>query len=279
MAMNDKPAHARDYDSKHTGLIRQACLEVATRLNEFKDDLRIVGGLVPTLLADLAKPPEGMQAHIGTNDLDLGLSVAIFDEARYAEIAKLLREAGFKRDTNAKGRATSQRWNLGKGVLIDFLIEPTTPNDKGGTIRNLDDDLAAFIIPGLHLAFKDFVEVSLEGETLTGGKASRSVKVCGLGAFVVLKALAFGNRTANKDAYDLWYVIQNHPDAALRLQSIAGDPLTQEALKIIEKDFADADSIGPKRVADFLNRSDDENFLADVAGQFRQFLAAVSGKR
>ena len=75
-------------------------LEIATRLNDFKDDLCIVGGLVPSLLIDMATLPSGAEAHIGTNDLDLGLSVGLLNEQRYEEIAKRLREAGFQAGTS-----------------------------------------------------------------------------------------------------------------------------------------------------------------------------------
>jgi hypothetical protein len=172
MAVNDKPAHASGYDPRRTALIRRACLEVATRLNDFKDELCIVGGLVPSLLVDMARLPAGFEPHVGTNDLDLGLSVAILDEQRYEEIAKRLREAGFKRDTNDSGRPTSQRWSLGQGVQIDFLIPPTSDQDKGGSLRNLEGDLAAVITPGLHLAFRDREVVPVDGETLRRDGAS-----------------------------------------------------------------------------------------------------------
>jgi len=34
--------------------------------------------------------------------------------------------------------------------------------------------------------------------------------MCGAGAYVVLKALAFDSHGENKDAYDLFYVIRNY---------------------------------------------------------------------
>jgi predicted nucleotidyltransferase len=45
---------------------------------------------------------------------------------------------------------------------------------------------------------------------MLGERASREIWVCGPGAFVVLKALAFRTRGENKDAYDLYYVIRNY---------------------------------------------------------------------
>jgi len=275
MALSDKPNHASGYDRNRTAIIRRACLEVATRLNDFKDDLCIIGGLVPSLLIDIANLPPDATAHVGTNDLDLGLSLAIFDGEKYEEVAKRLRQAGFHPDVNESGNPTSQRWRLPEGVLVDFLIEPSSVLDKGGKLRNLESDFAAVITPGLHLAFRDFEEIKVQGETLTGGKAERTVRVCGPGAFVVLKSLAFQSRAENKDAYDLWYVLKNRDDAIGRLKNLASDPITQAALDVLARDFTDADSVGPVRAAKFLDEQGDENLQADFAGLVRDLLKAI----
>ncbi len=203
------------------------------------------------------------------------MSLAIFDEQKYEEIARRLRQAGFTRDVNGEGNPTSQRRHLGKGVLVDFLIQPSSAKEKGGNLKNLEGDFAAVITPGLHLAFQDFEEVRVEGEVLTGGKAARTVRVCGPGAFIVLKALAFRGRGENKDAYDLWYILQNRDDTINRLKAIAIDPQAKHAIGILEEDFSKADSIGPARVARFLYERPDENLQADIAGLVRSLLAAV----
>ena len=52
--------------------------------------------------------------------------------------------------------------------------------------------------------------MTLSGTTLLGEAAPRDVFVCGPGAYVVLKALASAGRGANKDAYDLFYVLQHY---------------------------------------------------------------------
>ena len=279
MAMSDKPHHASGYDDHRTALVRRACLEVATRLNDFKEDLCIIGGLVPGLLVDMARLPPGATAHIGTNDLDLGLSLAIFDGEKYEEIARRLRHAGFRPDVNESGNRTSQRWRLAEGVLVDFLIQPSSVQDKAGKLKNLESDFAAVITPGLHVAFRNFEEIKLQGETLTGGKAERTVRVCGPGAFVVLKALAFRSRAENKDAYDLWYVLQNRVDAVDRLKELADDASAQAALDVLESDFADAAGVGPVRAAKFLHEQGDDDLQADFAGLVRGLLRSIRPSR
>ena len=75
-----------------------------------------------------------------------------------------------------------------------------------GRLKHILPNFAAFVIPGLHMAFCDRQRVVLQGRTPSGEEAQREIWVCGPGAFTVLKALAFENRGANKDAYDTAYV-------------------------------------------------------------------------
>ena len=88
-------------------------------------------------------------------------------------------------------------------VTVDFLIPPNDKMNDRGAIHHIESDLAAIVTPGLELAFQDRYWKELSGPHSSGASASRSIPVCGPGAFTVLKALAFGNRTENKDAYDL----------------------------------------------------------------------------
>ena len=125
-------------------------------------------------------------------------------------MAERLRAAGFEMDMNEEGNPSRQRWRISDPpVKVDFLIEPDNPAAKPGRLFPLTKDWAAIIAPGLHLAFQNNTLVLLEGRTILGETAQRPVRVCGAGAFVVLKALAFHIRGENKDAYDLLYMLRN----------------------------------------------------------------------
>lgn len=236
------------------------------------DDLVVIGGLVPSLLVDQQRLVKGAEPHVGTMDLDVGLSVALLDQGRYRTITERLRRAGFSQDVNAGGNPTRQRWKIENAgsVMVDFLIQPTQPGDIGGTLRNIEADFAAIIAPGLHLAFRDRRRVPLSGQTIMGEDAARDVWVCGPGAYVVLKALAFASRGENKDAYDLFYVVRNFgsgvEDTAERLQPLLDDPAGSDAMVILRRDFLDHNGVGPRRVAEFLTRGPDDAIQADVVG-------------
>jgi hypothetical protein len=281
--MPEKPKRAADYKSEQMELVRATCLYVATKLGDMMDDLVIVGGLVPSLIVDQATLPEHVEAHVGTMDLDVGLQLALLDEGRYRRLTERLRDAGFAMDTNDTGNPTRQRWAItGSGtVTVDFLIAPSREGDRGGKLRNIEPDFAAVIAPGLRCAFQDRQRVKLTGATLFGEKATREVWVCGAGAYVVLKSLAFDSRGENKDAYDLHYVVRNYgagiDDVVATLRPLLGDPEAQKALEILRRDFVDPDAVGPRRVAEFMFGGRDESLQADVVGFVIQLLDKVAG--
>jgi hypothetical protein len=276
--MAEKPTTAAGYPSEQVALVRATCLYVATKLGDLMDDLVVVGGLVPSLLIDQRGLGEGADPHVGTMDLDVGLAVALLDQGRYRTITERLRKAGFSQDVNEEGNPTRQRWKIervGK-VTVDFLIPPTRPGDIGGKLRDIEADFAAVIAPGLHLAFEDRRRVTLSGRTIMGEDATRDVWVCGAGAYVVLKALAFGSRGENKDAYDLFYVVRNFgsgvEDVAAHLRRLLVDRAAAEAIGVLRRDFLDHDGVGPRRVAEFQTGGPDDAIQADVVGFVRELL-------
>ena len=277
--MSAKPSTQAGYSSDDLALVRQTCLYVFTKLGDLCDEVVVVGGLAPYLLVNQDDLPMGLELHVGTMDLDLGLSLAIFGEKRYQHLTARLREAGFGPGTNANREPQQQTWiiNLGRPVTIDFLISQQSESDRPGANVHIESDFAAFTTPGLDLAFRDQRLVSLSGYTLLEERANRVIPVCGPGAFTVLKALAFANRGTNKDAYDLNYVLSGLgcDDIAQCLDTLLPDTRVERALDIIRNDFTDHDGIGPRRVAQFLTNGPDDEIQADVVGYALELLGAM----
>jgi hypothetical protein len=161
-------------------------------------------------------------------------------------------------------------------VTVDFLIPPSREDDRGGKLRDIEPDFAAIIAPGLRCAFRDRKQVTLDGRTLFGEKATRNVWVCDAGAYVVLKALAFDSRGENKDAYDLFYVIRNYGsgvgDVAEKVRTLLDDDEARKAIDVLERDFTDPESVGPRRVADFIGGGPDDEVHVDVVGFVAELL-------
>jgi predicted nucleotidyltransferase len=279
--MSEKPTTAAGYPPDQVARVKATCLYLATKLGDLMDELVVVGGLVPSLLIDQEHLAENVTPHVGTMDLDLGLAFALVGEERYKEVAERLRNAGFKPDENDEGKTTRQRWRISDPpVTVDFLIEPEGMDAKPGTLFPLAKDWAAIIAPGLHLAFVDNRVVTITGMTIAGEKASRDVRVCGAGAYVVLKTLAFRIRGENKDAYDLFYLLRNYgngvEDVAALLRFLRTDESTQKAITYLGEDFLDPNAVGPRRVAEFLYARPDPDTQADTVGFVRTLLAACS---
>ncbi len=280
-----KPRHRDGYAPESLQQVRSTCLTLAATLGAQLDRLCIVGGLVPNLLIDerLGADPETETGHPGTNDLDVAMTVALLDDQGYEEISTRLRQERFGPDRNANGTPTPQRWKLhGASVTVDFLLPPIDQGPSAGRVQALEPDFAALVIPGVELAADERTPVKLSGHTLAGQRITRSVPVCGPGAFVVLKALAFADRAEPKDVYDLIYVVRRWPngvrDIARRLASHDRDhsELVRKALAGLADDFRDPDHVGPQRAAAFdtLRLDDLDAAAADAHGYVDDLLRA-----
>jgi len=274
---------AADYTPAQTELVRATTLTVATLLGDYMEEMVVVGGLVPSLLIPAMALPAGVEAHPGTMDLDLGLDLAILDERRYEGIAERLRSSGFRPDQNERGNDTRQRWvhAANPHIKVDFLIPPVGANATPGRLQSLDSGLAAIIIPGLEVAFRNRIMVNIAGKTLFGETASRDIPVCNPGAFVLLKALAFRNRGLFKDAYDLYYMVRNYgdrkKDVAVFLKPLVESEAGQRAVAILQEDFLEERALGPMRVARFATGAENTEIQADVVGFVSELLREVAG--
>ena len=273
--MANKPTTAAGYPPEMAIAARQMCLYVATILGDLLDDIVVVGGLVPYLIVDQM---HGVEGHVGTRDLDLGLALAVLDEERYKQIADRLRARGFTQAMNEDGTPTRQTWKLREeAITIDFLIPPAGASQKPGKLQNLQADFAAIITPALPLAFQDVVRVVIDDTTPNRERAKRQVNVAGPAAFVVLKAHALKQRGENKDAYDLVYVLRSFGDEPItevvrRFATIASATEAVEALTILDAEFASVEHVGPRRYAEFLGDANDAERRAEAFAAVREFL-------
>ncbi len=278
--MTNKPETIDEYGEDSLALVRSTCLYVATKLGDLLDDVVIIGGLVPSLLVDQETLPWNLDEHVGTMDLDMGLSSALLGDERYRELGLRLKDAGFEPDRNRAENPTSQRWRIRvpQSTTVDFLIPPSLDTDKGGDLRHIEPDFAAVITPGLHVAFQDKKMVELSGLTPMGEQATRHIWVCGAAALTVLKAIAFRSRGANKDAYDLSYVWRGLGIEAVArdIEPLRADPYVGQALTIISEDFVAHDATGPTRAATFVTGGPDDDIQADVAGLAQRLLSRLS---
>jgi len=66
-------------------------------------------------------------------------------------------------------------------------------------------------------------------------------------------------------------------DVFNKLEPLLDDPEALKAIEILERDFRDPESVGPRRVAEFIAGAPDENIQADVVGFVGRVLRRLAG--
>lgn len=84
------PTKAKDYTGEAVAAARTVLIELTHLLQEYRDDIIVIGGWVPELLARGGLPP-----HVGSMDVDLALDHRKLQEAGYRSIKNLLTERGY----------------------------------------------------------------------------------------------------------------------------------------------------------------------------------------
>ena len=272
-------------------LVKSTCLTVRKALGSWMtDNLVVVGGLVPSLIIDQNALPPGVLPHPGTVDLDLGMPVATLEDTESPSLEDRLSSAGFS--PADEDDSIGLRWRINLPGLtsapVDFL---TSASDivEAGKPNTLRLDFWPMAMEGLSLAMVDNERVLLSGKTLSGEEAAGEVLVCGPGAFLVLKSIAFKERKPHKpkDAFDLWFVLQYYgegiQDVVERFLPLKEDPAAAKALGILGEDFAEPEFAGPLDVCRFsgldLETAEARNRAADVAGSVREFLRLTDEDR
>jgi len=129
-----KPTTKDGHTPEELVAVKSTLLHLASVVGDLMDEIVIVGGLVPTLLTDAGVLERLDEPHVGTSDLDVGLSLALLDDELYTKVSSRLRGADFEPDVNDQGNRTRQRWvwKVHKRIRVDFLI-PRSPRTLEGT--------------------------------------------------------------------------------------------------------------------------------------------------
>ncbi|WP_052351669.1 nucleotidyl transferase AbiEii/AbiGii toxin family protein [Deinococcus pimensis] len=279
-----KPQHATGYGERTTEAVRRVLIDIAHLLGPYREQLVVVGGLVPSLI--LASD----EAHIGTMDIDLALDAAVLKEDdAYAEVIRLLEGGGFFRnedgehpDLRAFQMATLvdlQDDGHPVKVEVDLLIPDGVKLDKHRP--PLVKGLRTLAMKGIDIALQHATECVIEGRTRRGRRDSATLRVAGAEAFLVLKGLALLGRREPKDAYDVYYTIRNAPEGPEALgracKVVQHHPDAARAYEAIGEKFAHTDSYGPGAVLDFLQDDDvdEAGLLLDAQRQVRSWHAAL----
>lgn len=247
----------RDYTAEAVSAARSVVIELVHLLGEYWENIVLVGGWVPELLFSGIGDP-----HVGSTDVDLALNHLKLTDEGYKSIEDLLLGRGYERGKQPfiflrKVRVRGEE----RTVQVDLLAGEYEGTGKSHRHQRIQGGLARKA-RGCDLAFEAPIVATIEGELPGGDKDSVEVQVASMVPFLVMKAMALDDRLKEKDAWDIYYCLKNHPgglDAlAAEFQPHVEHGLVREGLEKIAKHFASGEHVGPKFVADFEELSDPE---------------------
>ncbi len=273
--------HKQDYENEPLKqAIASVLLELTSILGEFRENMVIVGGLVPYLLFSNPKDP-----HVGTVDIDVALNHREIRSDTYRTIKRLLLERDYQEGSQPFiFTRTVEIQDRKITVEIDFLAGEYEGRGRKRRHQHIQD-LRARKARGCDLAFSDYEVLTIHGKHPGGGKDSTDVKVASIVPFIVMKANALNERLKEKDAFDIYYSVKYYPEGNKALFDKFGkysrNRLVEEALDIIRSKFSSFDSIGPVQVADFediVDQDERDLLMRDVYERIQRFLEFIENE-
>jgi hypothetical protein len=254
----------------------EACVivmrELFTYLKPYRNQIVLVGGWVPYFLLEKYTPRGGeYDQHVGSLDIDVALDAFSIPADAYKTILEILSERGFyhRKDKLGKDIPASflKKVIFEDGEEIEVQIDFLAP-EYGGTPEQkrhqVIQDMLARKGRGTDIVFAQTELIRLSGPISSGANIELDIKVANVTACFVMKGIALGERTNEKDAYDLYMLARYYkegPESVLsELKKLESHGLMKEALRNIEEQFKDVKSIGPVSVATFMGITDKEEF-------------------
>lgn len=259
-------------------LAEQALVRLLHGLGDGDVEIVVLGGLVPEILTQGQDPPAPM--HLGTTDVDL-LLVTHFDVSRdLSPVEKSLDAMGFSPVNGWRWRGRVET----HVVKIEFLCDLDDKREFEAVALPGCEKLVAQNLRGTGYVSRDWEWESLSA-TLPGGRAiSVEARFARLGGYLLSKCVAARQRGAEKDFYDLAYVLLHNRAGGPReaaeeikaggLRSAVGE-LRSTLIEIGER-YRTPISIGPSSYAAQMllvePESADAELRADAVASVREFL-------
>jgi hypothetical protein len=248
----------------------------------------LVGGWVPYLLLRDHPPASGEFHHVGSVDIDLAIDPARVPESEYATIQRLILERGWElvRQEGVLYRYHKMirrtRDESPKDIAVDFLISPESA-DGDHRHRRIQGDFRARVSDEIPVAMRHRTRVELAGFLPDDGGATRSsVAMADVVGCVGMKSLVLNARQKEKDAYDVYAVLENYGsgprEVATAFRPFAAEPLLSEGLLILQEKFETPRAEGPRSVANFFTAEQGEAHERRAVRAYqtvRTFLEAV----
>jgi hypothetical protein len=212
-------------------------------------DYRIVGGHMVTLLAGVYGVSEQVILR-ETLDADFGAPPEVVADPR---LPRALRERRYSTPGAANRFVCQENAHRHPDRVIDILA----PSFEGRLLSGRQHGgLVVDEIPGLAFALnRPPIEVELGVRLSYGSDIGMRLVLPDLVGALCIKALAYRGRFADKDAVDLWRLMNAAYAAGLRADSWPGTVTGRRAAEVFERFFSRRRAAGLKQVS---NRRDDQ---------------------
>ena len=273
----------------------EACVivmrELFIYLKPYRNQIVLIGGWVPYFLLEKYMPSGSeYDQHVGSLDIDIALDALSIPTDAYKTILEILKERGFyhRKDNLGKDIPASflKKIIFEDGEDIEVQIDFLAPEYGGAPKKRrhqVIQDMLARKGRGTDIVFEQTEVIRLSGPISSGAKIELDIKVANATACFVMKGIVLGERTSEKDAYDLYMLARYYkdgPESVLsELKRLRNHGLMKEALKNIEGQFKDVKSIGPVSVATFMGITDKEEFDRVTRDAYELFQFIIQGMR
>lgn len=247
---------SRDYNEGQKEAAHRILIELVNLFDEYRDDIRIVGGWVP----DLMFPDEG---HIGSVDVDVLINHLNLKDAGYQTMSRILLKNGYVENPD-------KYFSFTKNVIIDGKLYPVDVDilagKYGGTNENRRGQhvqgIKALKATGGNYAFEFEPQViDVQAKRPDGAIDSARVNVVAIVPYIIMKTAALG-RGKTKDAYDIYFLIKHYKNGAKELAQLFRDcgdvKLIQDMKDKLSKKFGSPNHAGPVDVAAFMDLEDND---------------------
>ena len=274
MIRDEELKSSTDYNEGQKEAAYRVLVELINLFDEYKDDIRIVGGWVPALMF----PGEG---HIGSIDVDVLINHLKLQDTGYLTMSKILLRNGYREHPE-------KYFSFIKEVTVDDITYDVDVDILAGMYGGTQttkrsqhvQGMKALKATGGNFAFSfDPQTVKIEAKRTDGALDVARVNVIAVVPYFVMKTSAMGRGKA-KDAYDIYFLIKHFHDGAVGLAKLFEGYQNTGIIvdmkeKLLEK-FASPDHAGPVDVAAFLDLEDEDEISRIRRDAFEQVQALLS---
>ena len=273
MIHDEELRSSMDYSEGQKKAAHRVLIELVNLFNEYRDDIRIVGGWVPDLMF-----PE--QDHVGSVDVDVLINHLTLTDTGYQTMSKILLKNGYTEHPE-------KYFSFVKSVEIDGVNYDVDVDILagiyGGTASKKRSQhvqgIKALKATGGNFAFEfPPQQVKIEAERVDGAIDSAVINVVAVVPYIIMKTAAMGRGKA-KDAYDIYYVIKHYSGGveslANEFKAVRDKGIIKEMKEKLSDKFASENHAGPKDVSDFMDLADDEEIALIKRDAYEQVQALI----